>query len=431
MQATPAASHHHTSDDATQAVRQDGYGTPEQATQPVRSWGTPEQENPRTAYTEPSPTRRPDPSKSAAEPAASLGGQFDDNDGRANSFRDMPEYRESEFGRDADDRDGLGDGAANYGEPQPQYYDSKRSDESATAMDGPAAKKKSAAPKAAAAVLLLALLGGGGYAYTQLNKSDDKTSASAPSASDDGSAAPGSANPSASSNGSSESTESATTKPAKMPDLKGKTLDEAKALLSDQVKVQITQQLKEDMDGAEQISKQEPAAGQATPDTVKLTVDQPANVQNVSASTDSNLLVSNAFSDSGQIDVYGKPFDRPMAHSFDKYSSTDPATIELNVNRSYSRFVSQVGVSSASEDTNRQYTVKVLADNKQVYAQTVKFNEAPQTINLDVSNVLRLKIEVTTSGNSDNDGSSTLAFGDMRLLYLPGQGPRPTDSPTN
>jgi len=85
--------------------------------------------------------------------------------------------------------------------------------------------------------------------------------------------------------------------------------------------------------------------------------------------------------------------------------------LELNVGRSCARFVATVGVNDESSTTLRA-TGRVLVDNVTKWTKSGIGLGSSETIDLDISNGLRLRIEdtETTSGNG------YLVFGDARAL---------------
>lgn len=296
-----------------------------------------------------------------------------------------------------------------------------RTDPGATKAAG-TPRKKSTAPKIVAAALAAVLLGGGAaVAVSKFGGSDHST---------DASSAPGD---SSASRPDASGKKSAGTKPKSMPDLRNKSLDEAESLLNHAVKIETTKtELVEGMDGGAVIATQEPVAGTPTPDTVKITVKQPANVSYVSSS--SSVVVNNDnpfYNDDAEL--VGKEYEHIQSLPMSGYASDEPETLGLDLNRSYSRFRTAVGVGSKSADTSKTFTVTIKSDDKQVWRQTLKFREPAREIDLDVTNTVRLTIDVSVSKGSEDTESDTsdIAFGDMRLLAEPGRGASSPTTSTN
>lgn len=271
---------------------------------------------------------------------------------------------------------------------------------------------------AAAAAAVIVLGGGAAFAYNSMKGDDSSTPSSSSSA------AAGSTGGAAAPSGTADS------KPKTMPDLTGKSIDEAQALLSPSVKIEASKtNLKEGMNGGALISAQETAAGQATPDTVKVTIDQPANITYINE--DSSLVVdSNPFSTSeGQ--VANHTYKQYDTVSMSGYDTDSPEELKLNLNRAYSRLRAEVAIDSKAEDQDKVFTVTIKKDNGQIWREQIKFGDAPKPIDLDVTNALRVQIQVSVSGGTEDNRSqdSQLDFGDLRVLSEPGKGN--TSSPTS
>lgn len=290
----------------------------------------------------------------------------------------------------------------------------RKGGEPAATNTGGGSRKKSKTPLVAAGVLAAVLLGGGAaVALSKMGGSEDapKSAASSQGGSGDGAAA--------------SSTNAADSKPKTMPDLKGRSVQEAQQLLSDKVKIETTKtNLVEGMDGGAVITAQEPTTGTATPDTVKVTIDQPANVKYIDSAPELVVESSPLSSYDTSVRLVDKTYEHILSDSMSGYDSDSPETLSLDLNHGYNRFRTAVGIASGSSDTSKTFTVTIKSDDHQVSKQTLKFNEAPKEIDLDVSGTTRLQIEYSvTKGSEDTESEdSTIAFGDMRVLAEPGRG---------
>lgn len=268
--------------------------------------------------------------------------------------------------------------------------------------------------KMAAAVVAVVVLGGGAaFAYNSMKGDDSKSSTS--------SASPGAAGSSGGGSGAAAPSD-AQDKPAKMPDLKGKSIDEAQALLSSKVKVETAKtNLVEGMNGGAVISAQETAAGQSTPDTVKVTLDQPANVTYLSSSSELFVGSNPFYETSGK--VPNKTYEHMLSGTMSGYDD-EPETMALNLNRAYSRLRGDIAVDSDAADKAKQFKVTIRGDNHQLWQEVIKFGDDPKSLDLDVTNVLRLEVEVSVSGGTEDTkgDNSQLDFGDLRVLAEPGKG---------
>ena len=100
------------------------------------------------------------------------------------------------------------------------------------------------------------------------------------------------------------------------------------------------------------------------------------------------------------------------------------AFVEYDVARKYTRLVGQVGlrddVSSAAS-----YKIEIFVDGSQVYDQTIGLGQVTP-IDLDLTNVLRLRIQVTDLSPVDR-GREYVVFADIRILGVPGVVPTTTN----
>lgn len=282
--------------------------------------------------------------------------------------------------------------------------------------------------------VLPAVLGGivvfalviGAFAFFLIGGSDApdpaKASAPAPAAtsSSNGGSAP--AQSGSSPGGATSTTTSSTpeaTAPATMPDLKGKTETEAKALLPG-VKVTTTTKLDENTaDGS--VLDQKPAAGEKTPGEVSLTIAEQAAVRYVD---ELDPVGSDRYS-TGGVTLRGKQYTHGLHEDISCYS--EGRTTAYNLGTHYQRLLATVGQADDASTSDKTLLVEIMGDQKRLWSQKVPFGSSVP-IDIPVTGVLRLEIKVTSPECSDS--GTTIAFGDPRLLGKVGEVPTPTDEQT-
>lgn len=87
---------------------------------------------------------------------------------------------------------------------------------------------------------------------------------------------------------------------------------------------------------------------------------------------------------------------------------------EFDLGRDYGRFRATVGLGDASTVTNRVLRFTVSGDGATLFSETVGFGEERQ-IDADVSNVLRLRLEVATVQDAGLQGFSRAVWGDPTI----------------
>ncbi|HEX9991725.1 MAG TPA: PASTA domain-containing protein [Acidimicrobiales bacterium] len=91
--------------------------------------------------------------------------------------------------------------------------------------------------------------------------------------------------------------------------------------------------------------------------------------------------------------------------------SSTPCVLEYNLGRDWTRLKATVGIEDSS-DTEARYRVQVLGDDNELWNNVLSFAE-PQALDVDMTNILRLKVIITTLV-TNVDGRAVL--GDVRLI---------------
>lgn len=214
----------------------------------------------------------------------------------------------------------------------------------------------------------------------------------------------------------SPSTSATPTVPASMPDLKGLTVEAAKAKLPGQVKVNVVKVGAPNKEAPGTVLSSDPAAGEQFGDEVTLQV---ASAMKTIYLPDLNSIGYSDIS-GGPIDLSGKSYAHGMYATVYSGHGAKPENAEWNLGRYFDTLSGTIGLTDHSVDANATFTVDFYLDQVLVRTETVKFGEYTD-VSLDVKNALRLKIVVTrTDSNSDR---ATVGFGDFMLQGEPGKVP--------
>jgi serine/threonine-protein kinase len=156
---------------------------------------------------------------------------------------------------------------------------------------------------------------------------------------------------------------------------------------------------------------------------MKLTVAR----QPVLAYLDGLKPVSGEWNTVGPAALSGKVYPHSVGNS--AYACYTGESVEYNLSRGYRRLVATTGIDDNGEDSALRVLVEVFADGRRVLATTIRYGKTTP-IAVDVTGVLRLKVQWQPTGGSSSCGSDVIALGDARLLGLPGEVPEPTETPT-
>lgn len=266
-------------------------------------------------------------------------------------------------------------------------------------------KKRKGLLVAALAVGVLVLAGGGFVAVQALSGQEPdeavlETPVPTPS-------------PTASATPSKTPTPSASTAAPKMPDVVGTTLSAARVELRG-VTITVVEEFSETVtDGV--VLAQSVAAGEAWPSEVELVVaKQPVLVYLSDLKTTSYNNLSG-----GKGEINGVVYPHAVLMN-GRYGSK--AYGEWNLSKGYRELVGVVGISDNTQYSQNVAQVEVFLDQRKVWSERVSLGN-PVDLNVDVTDALRLRIEVTSvTGNAFD-----VVLGGIRLLGLPGEVPDPKD----
>ncbi|MEK3905021.1 NPCBM/NEW2 domain-containing protein [Paenibacillus sp. FSL R7-0179] len=97
-------------------------------------------------------------------------------------------------------------------------------------------------------------------------------------------------------------------------------------------------------------------------------------------------------------------------------SNKGSGSIEYNLNGKYKKLTGFVGIDDHSKDSENPGTVKFIADGKEIYYSSEMLGgDLPKEVNLDISGVLKLRIEFTTTGE-DYRSSTMIDFVEAKLF---------------
>jgi serine/threonine protein kinase len=254
--------------------------------------------------------------------------------------------------------------------------------------------------------VVLALLAGGWFVFRPSQTSNaDPGNTVAPATSASASVAPPVDSPSV----------TTTAKPSVMPQVVGKKLAVAQDALPG---LQVTTVDKIDAtadDGT--VIAQDPAAGAAIGDTVKLTVARQAQLVYL----DSAQPASGQWDANENANIAGKNYLHSLGDAVD--ASTSTHGVEYNIAKGFRRFTATAGIDDNASDSSLKMQLEIFADGREIFNKPVAFG-TPTPIDLDVSGVLRLRFQYeAVSGNRDCCTRSYLVLGTAELLGLPGEVP--------
>jgi hypothetical protein len=202
--------------------------------------------------------------------------------------------------------------------------------------------------------------------------------------------------------------------PATMPDLVELTLDDAQARMEDVgATVTVVEVLDEGRpDGT--VVAQTPAAGEPFAPQVELQVArQPVSV----------FLADLDAVEGGFAEVQANVNGVDYVHSLVEHADSGPDLAGYDLGRHYTRFRAIVGQRDDS-DSGVVVRFEVFADGRPVYQRDLALGEQ-DTVDLDVTGVLRLQLVVTKLGEHDLRDAYGV-FADARVLGLPSEVPTTT-----
>ncbi|MBM7773252.1 serine/threonine-protein kinase [Actinokineospora baliensis] len=279
-------------------------------------------------------------------------------------------------------------------------------------------KKRKRLPIIAAATVLLVVAAGGGWALAT------RENAANPTSSDSGDSGSEPTSETTSARGGRTTTSAQrTTKPEirleSMPDLVGLKLGEARDKLPQSMEVEIVDQI-DDKSPDGTVLTQEPAAGEKVDDKVKLVVARPA----VTVYLDELPTTLGEWSDNGTKAMGGKQFLHSLAWGgYSHYSCTSRSvSVEYNLSKGFRRLVTSVGIADDAQMTDFKLQLEVFADGRQLISQPIEFGKV-EPLDLDLTNVLRLKFQWIVTSKAETCGRNLLVLGEAKLLGLASEVP--------
>ncbi|MEV6622164.1 protein kinase [Amycolatopsis sp. NPDC051106] len=206
-----------------------------------------------------------------------------------------------------------------------------------------------------------------------------------------------------------------TAKPSVMPQVVGKKLADAQDALPG---IQPTIVDKIDATAGDgTVIEQDPAAGAAIGDTVKLTVARQAQLVYL----DSAQPASGQWEANQNANIAGKNYLHSLGARVESDSRTE--AIEYNISKGFRRFTATAGIDDNAGDSSLKMQLEIFADGREIFNKPVAYG-TPTPIDLDVSGVLRLRFQYEGVSGSDSSFSrSYLVLGTAELLGLPGEVP--------
>jgi serine/threonine-protein kinase len=128
------------------------------------------------------------------------------------------------------------------------------------------------------------------------------------------------------------------------------------------------------------------------------------------------------------VDLSGKTYPHGVGMYITRCSSQD--AVEYNLSRGYRRLVATAGIEDNAEDSSLQIQLEVFADGRRVAVHRIRYG-TPTRLTIDVTGVLRLKVQWQPVAGDLSCGRDLLALGEARLLGLPGEVPQSTESPVD
>lgn len=207
------------------------------------------------------------------------------------------------------------------------------------------------------------------------------------------------------------------------PKLVGQQLADATGLLPSSVQLVPTDTVDEKAtDGT--ILSQDPAPGAAMTGTMKVTVAR----QPILTYLDSIDPVNGSWDYVAAAELSGKVYPHSVGTGVASCRSSQ--YVEYNISRGYRKLVATAGLDDNSRDSSLQEQLEVFADGRRVSISKVQYGKVTP-ISIDVTGVLRLKIQWQAVAGSESCDTDHLVMGTGRLLGLPGEVPQSTDSPSD
>jgi hypothetical protein len=208
--------------------------------------------------------------------------------------------------------------------------------------------------------------------------------------------------------------------PSDLPDVVGRTLREAEALLSAiGIGASVAEVL--DPEGVDQtVVGQSPPGGSPYRTDVELEVSR----EGVSRYLMELREVEGQLNDRGTMTVDGEIYTRSVSHWVRGNSSSDRTMAGFDLGRNFRRFDAVIGMDD-SVPSGAVARVEIFGDTRKLFDEEFRLGETTE-LALDVEDVLRLELH-TTDLSGEYSTPSTIVFGDSRLIGLPSEVPELED----
>lgn len=220
-------------------------------------------------------------------------------------------------------------------------------------------------------------------------------------------------------------TSSRVTQLSEMPDLVGKQLGKARDELPASLDL-VVEEVFDNTKADGTVTAQDPAPGAAVGKQVTLTVARPAHTTYL----DSLHPATGYWYKQGEIvGMKDKTYPHSLLAIVGGCAGKD--SVEYNLAQGYRRFVATAGMSNDSSSASMQAQFEVFADEGRLLKSgTVKVGEVVD-LDLDVTKVLRLRIELQAVRGSSDCTKNVWVLGDAKLLGVAGEVPTSGLPPTS
>ncbi len=212
------------------------------------------------------------------------------------------------------------------------------------------------------------------------------------------------------------------TAPTTAPNLVGKTIDQAQDSLPSSIKV-TTRDMVDTTHAGGTVIAQDPPAGQPLNGTMQLTVARSPEIVYLDSLTPADGSWSQADSNA---QLGGQTMIHSVIGDVSGCSDSSTQTVEYNLSKGYRKFQATAGVDDQSPDSGMTVNMQIFGDNRQLSSDTISFGK-PTPISVDVSGVLRLKIQFQPVSTGSCYQTSYFDLGTAQLQGLPGEVPASVD----
>lgn len=204
------------------------------------------------------------------------------------------------------------------------------------------------------------------------------------------------------------------------PDLVGKKLADAQDALPSSLQVEIVDSIQQGATPGTVVA-QEPKPGEALNGKMKLTVAREA-VQ--AYLEDFKPVAGNWDNPQNTGQIAGKSYLHSLMGYVDCYSRTE--YVEILVSKGYRRLVATAGMDDSATNPDLKVQLEIFGDGRKLVSSILEYGK-PTPVDLDVSGVLRLKVQWTSTSKACQD---YFVLGEASLFGLPGEVPTAATSTT-